>query len=62
MYFSEILMCVNVLPYLHIREVHITTQLQLQTQLKLLFNTFIEKNNSQQSNNLKIYKKQFSHI
>jgi hypothetical protein len=49
MHSSEILMCINVLPYLLGKYYQL-----LQTQFKLLF---MEKGNSQQSNNnLKIYK------
>jgi hypothetical protein len=59
MYSSEILMCINVLLYL----LGMYYQL-LQTQFKLLFTNLWKKaGNSQQSNNnLKIYKKQRSHI
>jgi hypothetical protein len=57
MYFSEILMCVNVLPYLLGKYVlPITTNTT-----QIFIHKFIEKGNSQQSNNLKIYKKQYSH-
>jgi hypothetical protein len=58
MYFSGILMCVNVLPYLLGKYYQLCTTNTTQTFIR----TFIEKGNSQQSNNLKIYKKQFSHI
>jgi hypothetical protein len=56
MYSSEILMCINVLPYLLGKYCQL-----LQTQT--FIHKFMEKGNSQQSNNnLKIYKKQCSHI
>jgi hypothetical protein len=59
MYFSEILMSVNVLPYLHIRQLLSITTNTTQT----FIHTLIEKGNSQPfNNNLKIYKNQFSHI
>jgi hypothetical protein len=54
MYSSEILMCINVLPYL----LPITTNT-----IQTFIHKFMEKGNSQQSNNnLKIYKKLCSHI
>jgi hypothetical protein len=60
LYSSEILMCINVLPYLLlIRQVLPITTNTIQT----FIHKFMEKGNSQQSNNnLKIYKKQCSHI
>jgi hypothetical protein len=52
-------MCVNFLPYLLGKYILPITTNTTQTFL----NKFIEKGNSQQSsNNLNIYKKQFSHI
>jgi hypothetical protein len=60
MYFSEILMCVNVLPYLLGKYYQLLNYYKHNSKF---IPKFIEKGNSQQSNNnLKIYKKQFSHI
>jgi hypothetical protein len=59
MYSSEILMCINVLPYLLGKYILPITTNTIQT----FIHKFMEKGNSQQSNNnLKIYKKQCSHI
>jgi hypothetical protein len=60
MYFSEILMCGKVLPYLlGIKYYQLHTTNTTQT----FIHKFIAKCNSQQSNNnLNIYKKQFSTV
>jgi hypothetical protein len=47
---------------LFIRQVLPITELPTTNTTQTFIRKFIEKGNSQQSNNLKIYKKQFSHI
>jgi hypothetical protein len=57
MHFSDVLMCVNFLPYL------LGKHYQLLQTTQTFIHKFIEKGNSQQSNNnLKMDYKQFSHI
>jgi hypothetical protein len=59
MYSSEFLMCINVLLYL----LGMYYQLCTTNTIQAFIHKFMEKGNSQQSNNnLKIYKKQCSHI